>query len=226
MKFFYFYDDLIIEGRMLSAEKFTWISEKIGDWLFGELFGNPQKVQSLPFFEQFKNFLKKNTTEKIDTNSQIVMALHYLKDFLNQMEPKDSQFFIKKVSIDYPTIAQKILRFGKPEEPGKRGRPMGSKNKPKKDLYEPNILTTPKKISEPSTEIQPTQIEPKKRGRKPIESQFTAVERHIFKKEGPEKIKKLEDKVTELDADIDQMVGRIKKIMQDIDRRKSFFGIE
>lgn len=226
MKFFYFYEDLITEARMLSDEKFNWVSEKMGDWLFGELFGNPQKVQSLPFIEQFKDFLKNKTTEKSETNSDLVMGLHNLKDFLNQLEPKDSQFFIKKVSTDYPTIAQKILRFGKSEEPGKRGRPIGSKNKQKNDFGDIDIMVTPKKVSEPKQEIQPQQVEPKKRGRKPIESPFTAIERHIFKKEGPEKITKLEDKITELNSDIDQIVGRIKKIMQDIDRRKSFFGIE
>lgn len=222
MKFFLFYDDLLSEARMMSDEKFDWIVNNIGDWLFEELYSKPQLINSLPNMDQFKTFVRYKTTEKADTDSDLVGALHRIGDFLNMLNPKESQNFIKSVSSTFPKIAAKILRFGKPEPTGKRGRPAGSKNKIKdiEPEIDTNISMAPKRpeAQEPS--------EPKKRGRKPLESPLTSMERYLYKKEGPEKIQNLELKVKELDLEIDHAVQRIKKIMQDIEKRKNFFGIQ
>lgn len=222
MKFFLFYDDLLSEARMMSDEKFDWIVNNIGDWLFEELYSKPQLINSLPNMDQFKTFVRYKTTEKADTDSDLVGALHRIGDFLNMLNPKESQNFIKSVSSTFPKIAAKILRFGKPEPTGKRGRPAGSKNRIKdiEPEIDTNISMAPKRpeVQEPS--------EPKKRGRKPIEGPLTSMERYLYKKEGPEKIQNLELKVKELDSEIDHTVQRIKKIMQDIEKRKNFFGIQ
>jgi hypothetical protein len=129
----------------------------------------------------------------------------------------------------------KFSRFGKSETPGKRGRPFGSKNRPKVGM-EPEMdiniqMDAPKKInvspiSEPSSE-EPIS-EPKKRAGRPkiYDDTFTAIERSKFKKEGPAMIKSLESKVESLDSQVNQTITRIKKIMSDIEKRKKFFGLE
>ncbi len=222
MKFFLFYEDLLSEARLMSDEKFDWIVKNLGEWLFEELYSKPQLINSLPNMEQFRTFVKFKTTEKANTDSELVGALYRLGDFLNMLSPKESQTFIKSVSSTFPKIASKILRYGKPEPTGKRGRPAGSKNKEKQ--FEPEIKTDIAFI--PKKQQIPQPSEPKKRGRKPLESPLTSMERYLYKKEGPEKIQSLEMKVKELDSEIDQTVQRIKKIMQDIEKRKNFFGIQ
>lgn len=228
MKFFEIYEDFIYEARLISDEKFDWIIQNLGDWLFEELYSRPQLVNSLPYLEEFKTFIKYKTTEKKDSDEDLVSALYRIDDFLNLMPAKQSQDFIKSVSTTFPKIAFKISRFGKPETLGKRGRPFGAKNKIKKVDYrpEPELDITKGKI-EPQT-IKPTlsQSEPKKRGRKSLDSPFTAIERHIFKKEGPEKIEKMETRVKELDSQVNQTIQKIQKMIRDIDRRKNFFGLE
>lgn len=222
MKFFLFYEDLLSEARLMSDEKFDWIVNNLGEWLFEELYSQPQLINSLPNMDQFKTFVKYKTTEKADTDSDLVGALYRISDFLNMLSPKESQNFIKSVSSTFPKVAAKISRFGKPEKTGNRGRPAGSKNRIK-DL-EPEIDTN---ISlEPKKQEIPQPSEPKKRGRKPLQSPLTSMERYLYKKEGPEKIQSLELKVKELDSEVDQTVQRIKKIMQDIEKRKNFFGIQ
>jgi hypothetical protein len=222
MKFFLFYEDILSEARMMSDEKFDWIVNNLGDWLFEELYSRPQFVNSLPNIEQFKTFVKYKTTEKADSESDLVAALDRLGDFLNMLSPKESQNFIKSVSATFPQIGAKILRYGKPESTGKRGRPAGSKNKfkDKETKIDSNIAPEPKRpeIQQPS--------EPKKRGRKPLQSPLSSIERHIYKKEGPEKIQNLETKVKELDLQVDQTIQRIQKIMKDIEKRKNYFGIQ
>lgn len=228
MKFFEIYEDFIYEARLISDEKFEWIVKNLGDWLFTELYSKPQLINSLPFIEQFKTFVKHKTTEKKDSDEDLVSALYRIDDFLNLMNPKQSQEFIKKVIDIFPIIGLKISRFGKPETSGKRGRPFGSKNKIQKVDYqtEPELDITKGRPSPQIDEPQITQSEPKRRGRKPLDSPFTAIERHIFKKEGPEKIEKMETKVKELDSQVNQTIQRIQKMIKDIDRRKNFFGLE
>lgn len=222
MKFNLFYEDLLSEARMMSDDKFDWIVSKMGDWLFDELYSKPQLVKSLPNIDQFRTFVKYKTTDKADTDADLVESLNNMSDFLNMLSPKDSQNFIKSVQATFPNISAKISRFGKPEKKGNRGRPAGVKNKPKdfKPQINPTITFEPKKQETP----QPS--EPKKRGRKPLQSPLTSMERYLYKKEGPEKIQNLEMKIKELDLEVDQTVQRIKKIMQDIEKRKNFFGIE
>lgn len=227
MKFLYFYEDILTEARSMSDEKFEWITKNLGEWLFNDLVEKPVLVNSIPGIERFKNYLKVRTTEKANSDEDIVSALDRLEDFLNMLSPRDSQTMIKAIMEKFPNVRYKISRFGKPELTGsKRGRKPGSKNKPKEKIDTFTTISKPISTAPPAPQMAPTIQEPKKRGRKSIDSPFTAIERHIYKKEGPEKIKKLEDKVEELDNEVTQTIVRIKKIMADIEKRKKFFGIE
>ena len=57
------FNDLIKESRYVSDEKFDWIVNNLGDWLFDEFFNSPSKILKLNFYEKFKSYLfaaKKN----------------------------------------------------------------------------------------------------------------------------------------------------------------------
>lgn len=223
MKFFYFYEDLIAEARTMADDKFSWIAENIGNWLFDELFSKPNLISSLPNMDQFKTYVR-TSIKKLDVDpSEMVQNLHLMDTFLNRLDKKESANFIKEVVKLFPNISAKIQRYGKPEPTGgKRGRPIGSKNKPKSEPLNIDVIkTTVKPKSEPQQEL------PTKRGRPKIyDDNLTAIERMRYRKEGPEIIQKLEQKVSGYDKEIDQTIARIKKIMVDIDKRKKFFGIE
>lgn len=222
MKFFYFYEDLLTEARYASDEKFEWILSNLEGWLFEKLFSNPIAIRNLKFYNPFRTYLQQNTNEKIDSDSDIVMAIDQLKFFLNSLNKNESQKILSDIFEKFPDLKTKALRFGKPEPTGKRGRPVGSKNKPK---TEPKI--------EPEIDIMKTAVrqdttsEPLRKGRpKLYDDNLTSAERAKYKKEGQAMIKSLESKAESLDNQVDIIINRIKKIMTDVDKRKKFFGIE
>lgn len=228
MKLQEFYSDFLFEARYLSDEKFECVVNNMGDWLFEIFYRRPNLVKSLPFYNEFKSFLKSNTTEKSETDEEIVFALNRIGDFLNMLSAKDSQKFIKDITSTFPNLTEKINRCGKPESTGKRGRPVGSRNKPKD---QPQIKPVPK--PEPEIDFEkPIQkldvVEPSRGAGRPkiYDDKFSAIDRFRYRKEGPEMIQSLELKVKSMDSQVNQIIGRIKKIMKDIDRRKEFFGIE
>jgi hypothetical protein len=231
MKFFNFFDDLLIEARMISDEKFNYFTQNISGWLFDELYMNPERINLLPNIDQFKTYVR-STINKVPTNAELVENLTLLETFLDRLNPKESQQFIKQVLKLFPTIMSKFNRFGKPELSGKRGRPFGLKNKPKpepKDVY--NISITKKPVATNSQKKsgieQAFEPEIKKRGRPKIYSnEFTANERSRYKREGISMINNLESKVELMNNEVDVMIQRIKKIMKEIDKRKKFFGVE
>jgi len=231
MKFFDFYDDVILEARYSSDEKFDWIASNMETWLFDKMVRNPVLMRSMRWASKFKEYLKNNTNEPYDTDSNLVMALDRIEDFLQKLSKKDSQDIIKDVTNVFPDIKSKIARFGKPEVAGRRGRPFGSKNKPrapKDDISIDKVVSAPQVIDpvlpEPE-EITPQPV--KKLGRPKIYSdEFTSMERSKYKREGPAMIKSLEAKAESLDNEVNLTIARIKKIMADIEKRKKFFGIE
>lgn len=228
MKLNYFFEDFISEARYLSDEKFECIVNNMGEWLFELFYQKPSLIRNLPFYEQFKTFVKFRTTEKANSDEDLVAALDRIDDFLNILSAKDSQKFIKDITSTFPNLNEKINRCGKPESIGKRGRPFGSKNKPKD---QPQIKPVPK--SEPEIDFEkpiqkPDVVEPSRGAGRPkiYDDKFSAIDRYRYRKEGPEMIQSLESKVKSMDSQVNQIIGRIKKIMKDIDRRKEFFGIE
>lgn len=236
MKFQEFYNDIITEARYTGDEKFDWVVSKLETWLFEKLFANPSFIKSLRILPKFKEYLKSNTNEPTETDSDMVMALDRIGDFLHMLPRKESQEAIKDILRAFPDLAMKFSRFGKPETPGKRGRPVGSKNKLRTDKApEMDIdiqMQAPKQVEiEPEIEIPSTEepsSEPKKRAGRPkiYDDSLSAIERSKYRKEGPAMIKSLESKVESLDNQVNQTIARIKKIMSDIDKRKKFFGID
>jgi hypothetical protein len=228
MKFFDFYTDLISEARYSSDEKFDWIASKMENWLFDKMVGAPYLMKGLRWAPKFREYIKNNTREPYETESNLVMALDHIEDFLQSLSKRDSQDVIKDIMISFPDIRAKISRFGKPEVAGKRGRPAGSKNTPKTDReFDVDVTLSKPKISEPEVSSDPISVTPKRIGRpKMYNDDFTAIERSKYKKEGPAMIKSLEAKVESLDNEVNMTISRIRKIMSDIDKRKKFFGIE
>lgn len=254
MKFFYFYDDLLTEARYFSEEKFDWVANNIGTWILDSTIERPSSITSLPFFKQFKEWLSENTTKPTETHEDIVLALDYLEQFLNFLNPRDSQRFMKEAMERFPLVKSKIVSYLKPgmttqtsstDGTGKkRGRPPGVKNKPKIDLSDPSIkiikrykpeepvdvtkkTPPPSTLQEPEFTAQPEEPIKKALGRpKVYNDNLTGVERAKYKKEGPGMIKSLEGKVESLNYEAEQIRQRILKIMGDIDKRKKYFGIE
>lgn len=227
MKFQYFFEDLLIEARYSSDEKFDWIASKMESWLFDKMYAVPNMLMSQRWAPKFKDYVKNNTNEPVETEAQLVMALDNIDGFLQSLPKRDSQEVIKQISLSFPDIAAKISRFGKSETPGKRGRPFGSKNKTSKpknvevgiDVIKPEPKIIPTQTSEPS--------EPKRQGRpKLYDDGLTGGERAKYRREGPAMIKSLEAKAESLDNEVNLMISRIKKIMADVEKRKKFFGQE
>jgi len=224
VKFFYFYEDFLTEARTMASNKFTWVAENMGDWLYDELYKSPEIIKGLPNIDQFSTYVG-STIKKTPTTNDLVENLWLMDTFLNRLDQKDSANFIKSVLKTFPKILGKISRYGKPESSGKRGRPMGSKNKPKTKFVDDLDVTVTKPTTEPSPEVEIPKTA-KKVGRPKIyNDDFTNIERSKYRREGPAMITSLEAKVQSLDNELDVIVQRIKKIMIDIDKRKKFFGL-
>lgn len=262
MKFFYFYEDLLTEARYFSNEKFDWVAKNIGTWILDSTIERPQSIRLLPLLSQFKEWLASNTNKPFETDDDIILATDQIEGFLNFISPRDSQRFMKEAMERFPLVKSNIasyLKSGKTEEPipsvdsGKRrGRPAGSKNKPKIDLSDPRIKilrrykpqepTAVTNISLPEPEVEPIMPEPvvttdepsfstekpmKKMGRPKIyNDELSSMERNKFKREGPGMIKSLEGKAESLNYAAEQMRQRILKIMDEIAKRKKYWGQE
>ena len=177
MRFVDFYGDILVEARTMGNEKFNWVAENLPNWLFDELYLKPEIIKSLPNMDQFSTYVG-STIKKSPNSSDLVSNLSLLESFLHRLDQKESANFIRKVLETFPKIKAKILRFGKPEitTPGKRGRKLGSKNKPKSIGLDVDIVKTPKiqkepQITQPEVQIEPeitqpeVQITPKRAGR-------------------------------------------------------------
>jgi len=144
MKFFYFYDDILLEARYYSDEKFNWVAQNIGGWILDSTIDSPWKIKSLPLYSEFKDFLKSNTSKSTATDDDMVLATDYIENFLNYLSPRDAQKFIKEAMEKFPKVKTNIVNYLKPQvdagvEGKRRGRPPGVKNKPKIDLSDPSI---------------------------------------------------------------------------------------
>lgn len=248
MKFLNFYEDLIVEARFFTDEKYEFIINNIGDMLFAALLDSPSKVSEIPEIERFKNYLKTMTTEKITSMDDVAYNITYIGDWLKTF--KDSEFskIINGIFTKFPKIKVDVNNFKKPKRdpnlpPSRRGRPPGSKSEPKPKEFTRVLSRTPiEPMDMPigSSEKEEVPVEPtepkstlylkpgetlRKRGRKPIYDGLTSMERMKFRNEGPEMIQKLEDKAEKLDKSVTDTIKRIKEIFVAIDKRKKFWGI-
>ena len=128
-----FNDWNVLGARTYSDEKFDWITQNIGSWIVDQSAEDPKfkmKVQVLPEFRNYQmsaQFTLDSAPDKLNA------AMSGFENYLNRISRKSSNDFIKQVTDLSPEIKQKILSHGRPVGlgTGKRGRPVGSKNRPR-----------------------------------------------------------------------------------------------
>jgi hypothetical protein len=174
-----------------------WIIDNLGDWLFELYVDNPESnIKSIPGYSEYIQWLPKVEGKDYENNSQdVVWTLpNSYSVFLNEKNEYKIHELVKKTEERYPTIKDKISRFGKAEKnPGeKRGRKKGTKNKPKGNLtpisnvVKPTVVS-PVMKSEPiitnpeTTEPEVSKKEPGVRGKKPTSSTIERIEAEIQK---------------------------------------------
>lgn len=246
MKFFAFYEDLINEARYYSDEKFNWVASNIGDWIFDSVVQTPALIKSLPLKSKFEEYVSSSSSKPITKNEDLILSMSFMESFLNSLSQGEAQKFVKESMERYPLVKSKISNYLKRDidltVQKRRGRPPGVKNKPKIDLSDPSIKIIRRiKPEQPQEPVQPIQsvptpepIEPettaliqKFKGRpKKYDDQLSPFERAKFRKEGPGMIKSLEGKIESLNHQAEEIRQRVLKIMNDIDKRKKFFGKE
>ena len=148
------------EARGYSDDKFDWICDNIGTWIWREIeSGNVSLLNYLKTVPVFKDF--QQSAQFSLTNDELSRErLKSLGGFLHRISSKDSNSFIKSLSEASQAIKFKISRFGKSEIPGKRGRPFGSKNRPKsvEPTIDPNIAETIKELEWKNRNLNATLI--------------------------------------------------------------------
>ena len=248
MKFYTFYDDLLIEARHFSEEKYNFIIDNLGDMLFNRLSSEPKLIQSLPEIGRFKSYLNKYTTKPVINDEDIVYNLSEYGEWLKNFSDSEFSKIVNGIFGSFPDIKRNVDNFNKPKRdpslpPSRRGRPPGSKSTPKPIQFNRVISRTkiePEDMvigsDEPVSVKQPKptlylgpEDSLRKRGRKPIDDGLTSMERMKYKADGPEMIEKLENKILDIekesDRHLDMATQRIKKIMKDIEKRKNYFGL-
>lgn len=233
---------LILEKKkkLTRDDKFLWISKNMGEWIFDEVVTDFKKIQDIPFYGKYRQYLKLKTTIDINDLESVVESLsdHY-EDFLNVMDSQDSEDVVDEFKKYYPSIAQKIARYERkdfnPNE--KRGR--------KKLVKGPKITSAiksgrftgdisrlkPLSSVTPKPEVTPNpepQVKPEggKRGRKPLGGEFTSQEVNRWKLEGIEQLSKIEKRIDKYESETTKLTKVIIRLQKDLDRRKKFFGID
>jgi hypothetical protein len=228
---------LILEKKkkLTRDDKFFWITKNMGGWIFDEVVTDFKKIQDIPFYGKYKQYLKLKTKVNTDNLESVIYSLSdYYEDFLNVMDAQDSEDVVDEFKKYYPNISQKIARYERKESnpDEKRGR--------KKLVRGPKVTSaiksgrftgdisrlkplssvTPK--PEPQPEVKP---EGAKRGRKTLDRDFTPIEAGRWKKEGIEQLSKIEKRIDKYEAESTKLTNIIIRLQKDLERRKSFFGI-
>lgn len=228
---------LILEKKkkLTRDDKFFWISQNMGRWLYDEVYFRNYDLSRLPFFDMYKIYLISKTNVNRNSREDIAKSLmdHY-EDFLNVMDPQKSEDVVDEIKDRFPIIAQKISRYERKESnPNeKRGRKKLVKG-PKVtsaiksgrftgdiSKLKPLSSVTPK--PEPQPEVKP---EGSKRGRKTLDRDFTPIEAGRWKKEGIEQLSKIEKRIDKYEAESTKLTNEIIRLQRDLERRKRFFGI-
>lgn len=256
MKFSSIYEDLILEERPLSNEKLDMVVDALPEIIFTELSNNPRSVFNLPQISYFKERAKEMYGQDYDVTDPDILLLiinDHLESFLNKgMNAVQQTRFIKQLKSGYPRIAEKIdALIKKPSKwvEGGRGRPPKKKeekgfefpleyqgrrlvpigSRPINQIQQPPSYDfNPEEYEdEPFQKNDEVSSEPKRRGRpKLYDDSMSAMKRWKIKKEGPEAIDALQKKHDAIQTDVDKQLERMKKIMQDIETRKKYFGLE
>lgn len=128
-----FSDWNVLEARTYSDEKFEWITKNIGSWIVAQAAEDPKFKSRVQGLQEFRNFQMSREFTLDSAPDKVKVAMDGFENYLNAISPKSSSGFIKEVTSLSSDIKQKILSYGRPVGlgTGKRGRPAGSKNKPR-----------------------------------------------------------------------------------------------
>lgn len=222
--------------RLTGNEKFLWITQNMGNWIFNEVISNFKKIELIPSYGKYKQYLRLKT--KVDTSSldSVVWSLteHYA-DFLNVMSDQDSEKLIDELKKYFPSVSEKILGYQKKEtNPNeKRGRKKLEKRpnvtsaivKGRTDLDMSRLKPLSTVQNKPEVKSVGLSPEGKKRGRKPLGGEFTSQEVGRWRHEGIGQLEKIEKRIDKYEAQSSKLTNEIIRLQQDLDRRKKFFGI-
>lgn len=235
---------LILEKKKLTRdEKFFWIAKNMGDWLYELYFLNYKMAENLPFFDMYKTYLIQKRLVPMYSIEALVKSLNSngndknnYEDFLSVLQPQMSEDIIDEIKKKYPSIKEKIDRYGKKEiNPNeKRGRKrLEKKNKITsaivKGRTDINVSRLkPLSVVQSTPKLEPVD-EPKsengKRGRKKLDRDFTPTEAGRWKLEGIGQLKKIEKRIDKYEAQSTKLTNEIIRLQRDLDRRRQFFGI-
>lgn len=225
-----------IKKKLTRNEKFFWVSKNIGEWLYDEVFYSNYDLNRLPFFDMYKFYLARKTQVNRSSREAVGQSLrdHY-EDFLNVMEPQKSEDVIDEIKKVFPSIKDKIDKYGKKEtNPNeKRGR---------KKLEKKPVVTSA--IRQGRTDIDMSRLRPLsavqqtpepvnvpapqaagKRGRKKLDRDYTPIEAGRWKLEGIEQLEKIEKRIDKYEAKTTELTKEIIRLQRELDRRRLFFGI-
>lgn len=236
---------LILEKKKLTRdEKFFWVAKNMGNWLYDQFFLNNKMAENLPFFDMYKTYLIQTKRISGFSVEALVKSLrsdednkNNYEDFLSVLQPQMSEDIVDEIKKKYPSIKEKIDRYGKKEiNPNeRRGRKrLEKKNKVtsaivkgRTDLDMSRLKPLSAVQSEP--ELEPI-VEPKpesgKRGRKKLDRDFTPIEAGRWKLEGIGQLKKIEKRIDKYEAQSTKLTNEIIRLQRDLDRRRQFFGID
>lgn len=223
--------------RLTGNEKFLWITQNMGGWIFNEVISNFKKIELIPYYGKYKQYLRLKT--KVDTNSldSVVWSLtENYEDFLNVMGDQDSEKLIDELKKYFPSISEKILGYQKKEtNPNeKRGRKKLEKRpkvtsaivKGRTDLDMSRLKPLSTVQNKPEVKSVDPSPEVKKRGRKPLSGEFTSQEVGRWRHEGIGQLEKIERRIDKYEDQSSKLTNEIIRLQQDLDRRKKFFGID
>lgn len=120
------------EAKKYAPEKMDWVRSRIGEWISEELPTNVALRSNLASDPGFQTFLQSTGLRMSDPKEKIDPALRdKLGKYMGQMGRDAAYGLVKAAEDASDLISLKVSRFGKSEEPGRRGRKPGSKNRPK-----------------------------------------------------------------------------------------------
>lgn len=230
---------LILEKKKLTRdEKFFWTAKHIGGWIYDMFFMNNKMVNTIPFYETYKNYLIVKTKVNLSNPEAVVDSFKTeYEPFLMLLDPQKSEDIIDEFKKQYPVIKEKIDRYGKKEVNPyeKRGRKrLEKKNKVTSAIVKGRTdldMSRLKPLSavQSTPELEPV-VEPKsesgKRGRKKLDRDFTPIEAGRWKLEGIGQLKKIEKRIDKYEAQSTKLTNEIIRLQRDLDRRRQFFGID
>lgn len=229
--------------KLTRDEKFFWTAKNMGNWLYDLFFLNNKSVQNLPFFEMYKNYLIQTKRISGFSVESLVKSLrsdegdkNNYEDFLSILSPRMSEDIIDEIKKNYPSIKEKIDRYGKKEvNPNeRRGRKRLEKKpnvtsaivKGRTDLDMSRLRPLSAVQSEPKLEpVSEPKPESGKRGRKKLDRDYTPIEAGRWKLEGIEQLEKIEKRIDKYEAKTTELTKEIIRLQRELDRRRSFFGI-